>query len=793
MYNVDRYFDFDYEKKLEIKTKQKKKQQQQGLLALLFLVAGAYYYFMIYLPEEQRKLLESKIQTDLEKVKKLKQDDYDNITTSLTILQEEVNLFPDGDKHPNFRFSRTACYEIYFPPSLKEHYEEGRKNGETNCTMLKGKEELILSDKILAWCKSVVVDPVRGDKETGENNALFYGAPRTGKSATVKNLCFEANKYPLVEIKEKTYGFEREDNGEDFIGDDPKQPNKSRFWRKFITNNPNAIYKEEIETEDENGNKTTETEERTFKSLKQVKTEDVLDASLPEIVNILEYSSNNLSTSLESLCQEIEDLKQQIQLSANSGQITMMQNNINTLFQQNTTTIVATVAAGIVTGGASLVIQAAAIGGAYLVGSAMDADRKQKEQEDKKLTLAGKAGQAITDQVNNLQNDRNKAVQEAEDLIKELQRHKAKLNDPSATSEEKDTAKRMIPIIQSQLDDHSKKVSDYDKKIDDLLKSVPGANNKKGGLVNLESMDQQTNIMDKNQFKQQVLHLLSEYFPKAQRELAEIKKITDPYEQQKKADSAYNEHSYYSNAVNGLIGKYSLSINGTQDYNIVVNELYSLKHEALKKKSQEEEIKSEQEETHQKLDNNSQELKDITNSFPNKTSPKKKKTKKTKEKLNKVKPRSPSCLHPSIACEEGNPYYWFCENCNDDSSYQFLQRLQSDLVEDINADIEEKGLNRLSDIDIRTNPAYSKIFLRKCSSQEEIRENYKNQQLRSQITQLEQNSNKTPAQQSELEAKKKRLAELLKKQDSSNNSVSKNNLNSGEKSPEEKDKELIDN
>jgi len=47
----------------------------------------------------------------------------------------------------------------------------------------------------------VVVDPIRGYKETGENNALFYGAPRTGKSATVKNLCFEANKYPLVEVK----------------------------------------------------------------------------------------------------------------------------------------------------------------------------------------------------------------------------------------------------------------------------------------------------------------------------------------------------------------------------------------------------------------------------------------------------------------------------------------------------------------------------------------------------------------------------------------------------------------
>ena len=76
-----------------------------------------------------------------------------------------------------------------------------------------------------------------------ENNALFYGMTRTGKSQTVKNLCWESNKYPLVKIEgssltprlkvamnvlekfqytisylewtlEKTYGFEREPNGE---------------------------------------------------------------------------------------------------------------------------------------------------------------------------------------------------------------------------------------------------------------------------------------------------------------------------------------------------------------------------------------------------------------------------------------------------------------------------------------------------------------------------------------------------------------------------------------------------
>src|SRR6185437_5110254 len=86
-------------------------------------------------------------------------------------------------------------------------------------------------------------------------------------------------------------------------------------------------------------------------------------------------------------------------------------------------------------------------------------------------------------------------VQEAEDLVKELQRHKAKSNDPNATPEEKDLAKRMIPIIESQLNDKQRKISDYDKKIAELLNSIPDGSNKKGGgLSNLE-LDYQTKLI----------------------------------------------------------------------------------------------------------------------------------------------------------------------------------------------------------------------------------------------------------------------------------------------------------
>src|SRR5207302_6460155 len=128
----------------------------------------------------------------------------------------------------------------------------------------------------------------------------------------------------------------------------------------------------------------------------------------------------------------------------------------------------------------SLAIAYGAIG--LVAGSAIDADVKKRDNENQKLALAGQAGQAIQGQVNNLQDQRNKVVQEAEDLVKELQKHKAKVNDLNATPEEKELGKKMIPIIQNQLDEKGKQVSDYDKKIEDLLKNIPDGTNKGSGL-----------------------------------------------------------------------------------------------------------------------------------------------------------------------------------------------------------------------------------------------------------------------------------------------------------------------
>src|SRR2546429_3403731 len=46
------------------------------------------------------------------------------------------------------------------------------------------------------------MDP--NDLSNLDNNALFYGAPRTGKSIMTEKLAYEADKYPLVTIQGST-------------------------------------------------------------------------------------------------------------------------------------------------------------------------------------------------------------------------------------------------------------------------------------------------------------------------------------------------------------------------------------------------------------------------------------------------------------------------------------------------------------------------------------------------------------------------------------------------------------
>ncbi|CAI2201570.1 13460_t:CDS:1, partial [Funneliformis geosporum] len=140
--------------------------------------------------------------------------------------------------------------------------------------------------------------------------------------------------------------------------------------------------------------------------------------------------------------------------------------------------IVATTVAAVATGGASLAIQAVAIGAAYLAGSAMDADIKKRENENKQLALAGKAGEVITNQVNGLQNDRSQKVNQLNTLEQQIQQKKSKLNDPNTSESEKAQIRSELISVVEQADKIRNEILDYDKKIEDLLKNIPNGSEK---------------------------------------------------------------------------------------------------------------------------------------------------------------------------------------------------------------------------------------------------------------------------------------------------------------------------
>ena len=159
--------------------------------------------------------------------------------------------------------------------------------------------------------------------------------------------------------------------------------------------------------------------------------------------------------------------------------------------KENWITVTATVVTTVVTGGTNLIAMGIAAGAGYL----LDADRKQREQEDKKLALVGKAGETISNEVKGLQNQRTDKISQLNTLEQQIQQKKNKLNDPNISEEEKAQIRSELASFVAQADKLKEEILDYDKKIDDLLKNIPGNDNKKGGLINLENMDPQTKLI----------------------------------------------------------------------------------------------------------------------------------------------------------------------------------------------------------------------------------------------------------------------------------------------------------
>ncbi|CAG8580292.1 2470_t:CDS:2, partial [Ambispora gerdemannii] len=132
------------------------------------------------------------IQKEMEKfTKKINRTPVDNLSSVIEEAQKEsfnaawkqmkVNY---GGEEPPY-FSARAIYKINFPPSLwneltEKQQESAKKDGH-----------------------------VRGEQNPNnpaelDNNSLFYGAPRTGKSIMAEKLAYEADIYPLVVIQGST-------------------------------------------------------------------------------------------------------------------------------------------------------------------------------------------------------------------------------------------------------------------------------------------------------------------------------------------------------------------------------------------------------------------------------------------------------------------------------------------------------------------------------------------------------------------------------------------------------------
>ncbi|CAI2193001.1 9038_t:CDS:2 [Funneliformis geosporum] len=122
--------------------------------------------------------------------KKIKQEPVDNISSlqkeaNELIVEERVKKqakMTEIMKREPEHFNIAASYKIKFPPSLWNNLTNKQKTH-------KKSEELVL---------------IRGERDPDtklDNNALFYGAPRTGKSVMSEKLAYEADCYPLVVIQ----------------------------------------------------------------------------------------------------------------------------------------------------------------------------------------------------------------------------------------------------------------------------------------------------------------------------------------------------------------------------------------------------------------------------------------------------------------------------------------------------------------------------------------------------------------------------------------------------------------
>ena len=112
--------------------------------------------------------------------------------------------------------------KLKFPPSLwsnltDKQQELAKKKGHSELKLKDEVQNYKFSPLITEWEDKARTDPIRGELDPNDlsnldNNALFYGAPRTGKSVMAEKLAYEADKLPLVVIQGSTLTPKKSDN-----------------------------------------------------------------------------------------------------------------------------------------------------------------------------------------------------------------------------------------------------------------------------------------------------------------------------------------------------------------------------------------------------------------------------------------------------------------------------------------------------------------------------------------------------------------------------------------------------
>src|SRR3954471_5417590 len=147
-------------------------------------------------------------------------------------------------------------------------------------------------------------------------------------------------------------------------------------------------------------------------------------------------------------------------------------------------TVAGTAVMAIATGGLSIGVQAACIGGAFLLGASLDDDRKKRENESEQLKLNAQVTQEIKEAVNNLQNERANLASQQNTIDQQIAQKQNKLNDPNTSETEKAQIRSEIAALMSNRSGIEQKIKGLDEQIANLIKSNPGSK-PEPGLINL--------------------------------------------------------------------------------------------------------------------------------------------------------------------------------------------------------------------------------------------------------------------------------------------------------------------